>query len=501
MDKTYNLVEFPTEIEEFLSSETGVSLIIKGPPGTGKTTLALQILEKFQDKNKIIYLSTRVGDVSLHKQFPWLKEMEKNLKLLITSKLFIEQTFQEILEEENPVNVYGRKLLEEMTGEPPKKVYRTMFKKYLKDSEAAEVKRVYDSIESNLPEKSMLVVDSIEGITSRYDLSVPNFVAMLQKDLVEGVNTNIVFVSEESTPGPEDYIVDGVVYLNYKIEDSKRLRTIYLNKLRSTGIKKPSYCYTLNNGRFRSFSTDSYEKLNIGKWEPIPNKPGLYSTGIEDFDAILRGGIRPGAFFNIEIDKEISHEYYSFITNTLILNFISHNLDLLIMPVPGMSLESYLNYYKRWIPEKDLLKHMKFIDYSSTESKYPSVIPLGGLDLNTAHSLHVKTVREFMTPKDKPGLIILNHDVLEYIYGVDLALKNIFENLTVSKTAEKVVISLTKPGQKIKEEIANISDYQFKIVLVENMMLIYGIKPKTMYYVISIDNVKGFPNISLVPVV
>jgi KaiC/GvpD/RAD55 family RecA-like ATPase len=115
--------------------------MIKGPPGSGKTTLALQILEKFQEKNKIIYLSTRVGDLSLHRQFRWLKNMEKNLKLLITSKLFIEQTFQEILEEENPVNVYGRKLLEEMTGEPPKKVYSTMFKKYLKDAEAGEVKK------------------------------------------------------------------------------------------------------------------------------------------------------------------------------------------------------------------------------------------------------------------------------------------------------------------------------------------------------------------------
>ena len=127
--------------------------------------------------------------------------------------------------------------------------------------------------------------------------------------------------------------------------------------------------------------------------------------------------------------------------------------------------------------------------------------PLGGLDITAAHNLHVKTVREFMTPKEMPGLIILHHDVLEYIYGVDLALKNIFENLTALKSAEKIAISLTKPGQKIKEEIANISDYQFKIILVENMMVIYGVKPKTIYYVIIVDDVKGYPNICLVPIV
>ncbi|MGC8497804.1 MAG: gas vesicle protein GvpD P-loop domain-containing protein [Thermoplasmata archaeon] len=500
MDSKSNM-DFPNEIEEFINSENGVSLILKGPPGSGKTTLALQILEHFQEKNKIIYLSTRVGDVSLHKQFPWLKEMEKNLKLLITSKLFIEQTFQEILEEENPVNVYGRKLLEEMTGEPPKKIYRIMFKRYLKESEAAEVKRVYDSIESNLPNKSVIVIDSIEGFTSMLNISIPNFVYMFQKDLVEGVNSNIVFVSEEDARGPEDYIVDGVVNLDYKIEDGKRLRTIYIKKLRSLGIKKPSYCYTLNNGRFHSFSPDSYENLRIGGWEPIKNKKGLYSTGIQDFDNLLDGGIKPGTFFNIEIDREILHEYYTFITNTLVLNYLSQDLKILVMPVPGTSFEYYRNYFKKWVPAEKIDKKIKFIDYSSTDSKYASVIPLGGLDINTAHKLHVKAVSEFMTPKDSPGLILLNHDVLEYIYGADLALKNIFENLSNLKSSEKVTVSLTKPGQKIKDEIANISDYQFKIVLVENMMYIYGIKPKTIYYVITVDSQKGFPNIRLVPVV
>jgi KaiC/GvpD/RAD55 family RecA-like ATPase len=496
-----NDFDFPSEIEEFINSENGVSLILKGPPGSGKTTLALQILEHFQNKNKIIYLSTRVGDLSLHKQFPWLKDMEKNLKLLITSKLFVEQTFQEILEEESPVNVYGRKLLEEMTGEPPNKVYRTMFKKYLKEADAIEIKRVYDSIESNLPDKSVMVVDSIEGFTSMFNISVSEFVYMLQKDLVEGVNTNIVFVSEEDARGAEDYIVDGVVNLDYKIEDGKRLRTIYLKKLRSIGIKKPSYCFTLNNGRFHSFSPDNYERLKIGKWEPIKNKNGLYSTGIEDFDNLLGGGIRPGTFLNIEIDKEILHEYYTFITNTLVLNYLAQDLSILVMPVPGTSFYYYRNYFKKWVSAQTIDKNIKFIDYSSTDSKFASVIPLGGLDINTAHKLHVKAVSEFMSPQNTPGLILLNHDVLEYIYGPDLALKNIFENLSNLKSSEKITVSLTKPGQKIKEEITNISDYQFKIVLVENMMYIYGIKPKTIYHVITVDPQKGFPNIRLVPIV
>jgi KaiC/GvpD/RAD55 family RecA-like ATPase len=69
----------PREIIDFLLSPGGHSLLIKGDAGTGKTTMALQIIEALSDRQPEYYLSSRVSDVALYHQFPWLNErVEKN---------------------------------------------------------------------------------------------------------------------------------------------------------------------------------------------------------------------------------------------------------------------------------------------------------------------------------------------------------------------------------------------------------------------------------------
>ncbi|MEM3965574.1 MAG: gas vesicle protein GvpD P-loop domain-containing protein, partial [Thermoplasmata archaeon] len=131
---------FPYELLQFILSKSGNSLLIKGPPGGGKTTISLQILETLQGKGNIVYLSTRVGDTSLYQQFPWLKDLEKNLKIIIASKIILE-SISEVEEEEKEIVQYGKKFLQEITGEGPKNVSRVEYKKILKDKKAPEIKR------------------------------------------------------------------------------------------------------------------------------------------------------------------------------------------------------------------------------------------------------------------------------------------------------------------------------------------------------------------------
>ncbi len=58
----------------FFAKPGGHSLIIRGEAGTGKTTLALQLIEELSQYNNSHYLSTRVSDLLLLVQFPWLGE-------------------------------------------------------------------------------------------------------------------------------------------------------------------------------------------------------------------------------------------------------------------------------------------------------------------------------------------------------------------------------------------------------------------------------------------
>src|SRR5437016_3227980 len=67
----------PREVVEFFNAAGGHSLIVKGPAGTGKTTFALQLTEELGEVTASHYLSSRVSDESLFRQFIWLKERLK----------------------------------------------------------------------------------------------------------------------------------------------------------------------------------------------------------------------------------------------------------------------------------------------------------------------------------------------------------------------------------------------------------------------------------------
>src|SRR4030042_1922111 len=77
---------FPDEIVKFLSSPGGHSLILRGMAGTGKTTLALQMIEELAAVQQSYYMSTRVSDQSLFRQFPWMLEKVREGEILKARK-------------------------------------------------------------------------------------------------------------------------------------------------------------------------------------------------------------------------------------------------------------------------------------------------------------------------------------------------------------------------------------------------------------------------------
>ena len=61
----------PSELISFLKKDT-YSILIKGSPGTGKTSLCFAILKELKIKTNFSYLTTRVSPKSLFLQHPWL---------------------------------------------------------------------------------------------------------------------------------------------------------------------------------------------------------------------------------------------------------------------------------------------------------------------------------------------------------------------------------------------------------------------------------------------
>src|SRR5271170_1248560 len=270
----------PPEVIAFLNGKGGRSLIVKGGAGTGKTTFGLELLERVGKPQQSYYLSTRVGDEALYRQFPWLKATEMRTRVLDAAKLFLDaiqatgkSREPELPETEQRKVRAGREVLGSFGQErgPPTRVDRAHLQALLKRSPMPEVENVYNRIEKALPEKSLLVIDSLEGVTHKYGLEMEEFVMALQKDLVEGSSADVVMILEKPEAGGIEYLVDGLISIQREELDERRVRHLRLEKLRATNIGQARYAVTLAGGRFEALGTmrDNHGPLPTGAWKPV----------------------------------------------------------------------------------------------------------------------------------------------------------------------------------------------------------------------------------------
>ena len=72
-NKRNTMGHLPSELLKFVKNES-YSLLIKGKPGTGKTTFALTLLDSLNDDSNYFYISTRLSLKQLLFYYPWAEK-------------------------------------------------------------------------------------------------------------------------------------------------------------------------------------------------------------------------------------------------------------------------------------------------------------------------------------------------------------------------------------------------------------------------------------------
>ncbi len=285
------------------------SFLIRGLPGTGKTTLALELVNMLHESYNCFYISTRVSFAKLQRYYPWIIGFLNDNSLLSYADA-------------------KNSTIDLRLG-----------------SASGTMELVLDIITNK--KNSLIVLDSWDSLVNH--TSIEERIKM-EKTMITIADTHdalIVFVSEEPELNTTTYLVDGIVTLSTEYYNGARIRKMNIDKMRGVMIDKHTHLYTLQEARF--IVLQNYEKFNwlrtvrddtedIYK-ESMSNDSGKDSicTWYNELDDLISDVFRNRNSLLVEIDPSIEESMLlSTLAGMMMKNILQGNKILVGSSIGGM---------------------------------------------------------------------------------------------------------------------------------------------------------------------
>lgn len=533
------LGRLPPEILQFFSNPGGHSLLIKGAAGTGKTTFALQLLESLFGFERNFYLSSRVSDRTLLTQFPWLVERERTERLLSASRQFLsaihgpEARQTEGAPDKNDLR-HAKVFLRELTvlkGTPsPDVVDRTEltrvggmfepqetpeadeaggardFSAYHSlmvdfDSDMPEIERAYERVENALPNQVCVAIDSIEALAEKYGIPATRIVTMLQKDLVENSNTHVVIIIESEGPSQLDYLVDGVVTLQFRHSAERQVREIAIQKLRGCVLKHPHYAFTLAGGRMTALLPSTFEIAGTpAPWETVKAVAAdRLSTGSPDLDALIGGGYRRGTVNLLEVGRGVPNDVVTTAGLNVAANFLTLGHAVFWLPTRDLTGPRVRDVMRAHVDPEVVEANLRVVEISAQPGReHPAWLVPAERD-RISDYLRWDMIRHLVKAGRPPALHITSYDALESRGSPTT--EDLAEHYASIKEQGNIDLSIVKSSVDQLHKIADFASVHLRLESIDGTIVLVGEKPHTGVFHLGLPPRGTAPRLQLTPVV
>ncbi|MGZ5471721.1 MAG: RAD55 family ATPase [Nitrososphaeraceae archaeon] len=454
MNKNYDIsFKIPDDLLQFLNNET-YSLLIKGVPGSGKTSLCLTILKALNIKNNFFYISTRVSPNKLFYYFKWIN---KYLKIKYSNN--------------------HNKTSKNINSLEP----------FFEDARLDEPESLFERITNQLMDvrSPLIIVDSWDGIASFMDReSRLNNERVLQTWL-ERAGGRLILVNEGNELTTLDYLVDGIITLKFNQFSNIILREMNLTKLGGIDIKKNSFLYTLKNGIFKTYeSSNHYDHildhiLSSPKNKSITNKKIVkIDSGHFSLNKDLNGGFTKKSIVLLQHDPNIEIRYTILFLFNFITNCISNSHMLLLDNKIARDTTSILNFIRSNIVDSnDYDKFVKLIDYN--------------LDTNSDNLDNTLNTDLLINPISEETKNIKSNSMIFGILNFD-RYKNIDEYKLINTLKDKLDLSFLLSQTGIKSELTpRLFDYKITIKNFNDIVCIHLTHPYLRVYGLELVNIEN----------
>ncbi len=497
--------ELRTVFRDFLNMEP-TSMLVRGLPGTGKTTLALELMRLIHEKYNCFYISTRVSLARLQRYFPWIIGYLKDESVLSYDKI----------EKDSVIDLR----LGSATG---------------------TVELVIDTLINK--KRAFVVLDSWDALAK--EIKHEDRMKM-EKTMITVADTHdgfLLFVSEEPEMNTLSYLVDGIVTLSIKDDDGVSIRSMRIDKMRGVALYNNTYAYTLLDSRFTLVPMTQYNSTGCRGWSNNSNsgdgssnipfkrldaRAGFVSTGSKDTDDILRGGLAYGTTLLLEADPGLDMVFLNTILVCMILSTLKNNGKVMLGAVDapvGSMLSSILQFctdearnltifssskidtlsmYEQWFIKKDGKDTLNLLPsiVNINDSNYMNIMlakyeELKGVDNDGDNDSDSDGDGDDNGKETadtaKPLLLLLNR--------MHVNNNRMYEGmlLTTAKDNGDVTVIVERMGSSNLPYVKSIADVHLRLWSRNGVSLMHGVKPSLGTYAILLD--REHPSYSLLRMV
>ena len=447
------------------------AISIKGPPGAGKTTLALELIKAAHGG---MYVSTRVTENLLARQYKPFASLIERGEVVIYQPPTSQKARVGTLEYEQ---VRQGKQISDMT------------------QKVAEIARDRNN--------ALIVLDSWNSFARELD---DKDLAKAELDLLTTVDKSqqkIVFVTEGLELTSVDYLVDAIVALHDNEHEGRRIRRIEWLKLRGKEIPQKIHLFTLANGEFRTLpkTQEPFTPTNFTaqKFKPIPHSSERYSTGSRDLDALL-GGLGRGGVVLLEFGKNISSRVHLPLTTVIRCNFLAQGGCSVTIPSGEVPPERIRQDVYPYLDKQAVESSLLVAHFESTPAD-PWFIKLYGKSFENDQQIFWQKVNELKAGLDKPCFIYMGTDTIEYTYHDLDIMSQLMAAIQNVREYRDLIMFGVKYGSKVKHKLSDVSDLHVRIDDVEGASILYLLKPPSGLMHLTYDFSQGYPTVKLTNIV
>jgi KaiC/GvpD/RAD55 family RecA-like ATPase len=443
------------------------SLLVKGRSGTGKETLCFELAGGKVKEYNVIFITRNQTDKILYRRFPWITD-------------FISPS--------NIVEISP----EDAVLTDPSFVISAIVNAIANSSK--KVKDPFLALES--VRKPFIILDVWDSVSREMNALDRMRAEKLLTSLAEKYDGFIIFLSEQQDTASLEYLVDGVIETSQRYYKTYRIREISLEKLKGVPIKRPKIPFTLQNGRFQSFSNLRSNMKNISMFNPTPDLAARYSTGSKDFDQKLNGGFRRGSVIGIEIDSDVDRFAFVPLLSPMALNFMVQNNSVLISSSSDQDVSAVVNYLTPYA-NKDALNNFRIFGHTfGTKSDY--IIEREGLDFESTNA-EWQTTYHKLKENGKPLLMSADYSFLELAYQSEekLILKSLIDNSRTVRHNKDLFLIISRPGYKSLEIMKSVCDLHLRLFDHEGTVFLAALKPQLFLCNMQSSFENGYPQLVL----